>query len=81
MTPCSRGFPSTAPNAQLSAFMEIWILALPGTRTATGLKPKPQQFPGNWTSTSDLPVAASAIANTGLVPSGRNFEYSSPARP
>lgn len=77
----SRGLPSTAPNAQLSAFIVISIFVFPGTLTATGLKPKPQQFPGKVAFTSGLPVSASAIVNSGLVPSGRNFEYSSPSLP
>jgi hypothetical protein len=45
----SRTIPLTVPNAQLSALMVMLSSAVAGTLTATGLKPIPQQLPGNLT--------------------------------
>ena len=79
--PSPRGFPSTFPNAQFSAFITIVVSTFFGALTAAGLKPKPQQFPGNFTAASVTPESLSLIVNSGDFPSGRNCEYSSPRRP
>jgi len=77
----SRGVPWTRPKPQLSAFISTEISALAGTLTATGLKPKPQQLPGKRVYTSTSPLWRSRMVNSGLVPSGMKFEYSSPNAP
>lgn len=75
------GVPSIFPKANVSAIISTLILAVDGTLTATGTKPRPQQDPGKIATSNTAPVSLSRILNSGDLPIGFQPTYCSPALP
>ena len=76
-----RGLPLMGSKAQFSWTMETSISEVAGTLTATGTKPRPQHEPGKRAFASSVPALRSLTVNSGLLPTGSQLLYSSPAAP
>ena len=75
------GLPLISPKAQVWAIMSTVMAAVVGTLTVAGTNPRPQQEPGNTTSTSTSPVSFSFTWKVGLFPIGFHPTHSSPPAP